>query len=62
MRDIARLLFGQEASILSELFGSGDDNGDGMADRARRAGEWCGSTPSGTTSHSSTAVLFPAVL
>ena len=48
-----RLVFGREEGILSELFG-GDDaegfcrddaDGFGMADRARRAGEWCGTTP-----------------
>jgi hypothetical protein len=45
MRDIAKLLFGREAGILSELFGPGDADGSGLAERARRAGEWCGSTP-----------------
>jgi hypothetical protein len=50
MRDIAKLLFGGEAGtgeagILSELFAPGDSDGFGMADRARRAGEWCGTTP-----------------
>jgi hypothetical protein len=45
MRDIAKLLFGQETGILSELFGPGDGNESGLADQARRAGEWCGSTP-----------------
>jgi hypothetical protein len=47
MRGIARLLFGKETGILSELFAQGDGDGDGfgMAERARRSGEWCGSTP-----------------
>ena len=52
MRGIARLLFGGEpgkgeAGILAELFAPGDSDGFGMADRARRAGEWCGTTPGG---------------
>jgi len=45
MRDIARLLFGDEAGRLLDLFEESDGDGFGMADRARRAGEWCGSTP-----------------
>lgn len=45
MRDIAKLLFGDDAGGLLGLFGEGDGDGFGMADRARRAGEWCGSTP-----------------
>jgi hypothetical protein len=55
MRDIMRLVFGSEEGILAELFGEADADADalstddadgfGMADRARRAGEWCGSTP-----------------
>jgi len=45
MRDIAKLLFGDDAGRLLGLFGGGDGDGFGMADRARRAGEWCGSTP-----------------
>jgi hypothetical protein len=45
MRDIARLLFGDDAGGLVDLLGGGDEEGFGMADRARRAGEWCGSTP-----------------
>jgi hypothetical protein len=45
MRDIAKLLFGREAAILAELFAPGDSDGFGMADRARRAGEWCATTP-----------------
>jgi hypothetical protein len=45
MRDIAKLLLGRETGILSELFGPGDAEGFGLAEQARRAGEWCGSTP-----------------
>jgi len=44
MRDIAKLLFGDDAGALLGRFG-GDGDGFGMAERARRAGEWCGSTP-----------------
>jgi hypothetical protein len=44
MRGIAKLLFGEDAGRLMELFGD-DADGFGMADRARRSGEWCGSTP-----------------
>jgi hypothetical protein len=47
MRDIAKLLFGDgdgDGSLL-DLFGGSDADGFGMADRARRSGEWCGSTP-----------------
>lgn len=45
MRGIAKLLFGDEAGRLLDMFGGDDADGFGMADRARRAGEWCGSTP-----------------
>jgi hypothetical protein len=45
MRDIVRLLFGDDAGSLQDLFDGADGDGFGMADRARRAGEWCGSTP-----------------
>ncbi len=45
MRDIAKLLFGDDAGRLLGLFSGSDGDGFGMADRARRAGEWCGSTP-----------------
>jgi hypothetical protein len=47
MRDIAKLLFGGEdgADVLGGLFAPGDGNDFEMADRARRAGEWCGTTP-----------------
>jgi hypothetical protein len=45
MRGIAKLLFGDNADRLADLFGGSDADGFGLADRARRAGEWCGSTP-----------------
>jgi hypothetical protein len=45
VRDIMRLVFGREEGILSELFDADDADGFGMADRARRSGEWCGTTP-----------------
>jgi hypothetical protein len=45
MRDIARLLFGDDAGRVLGFLGGGDGDGFGMAERARRAGEWCGSTP-----------------
>ena len=45
VRDIMRLVFWREDGMLSELFGGDDADGFGMAERARRAGEWCGTTP-----------------
>jgi hypothetical protein len=45
MRDIARLLFGDDAGELLGLFGAGDGDESRMADRVRQAREWCGSTP-----------------
>jgi hypothetical protein len=45
MRGIAKLLFGDDTGRLLDLFGGDDADGFGMADRARRSGEWCGSTP-----------------
>jgi hypothetical protein len=48
MRGIAKLLFGDNADSLADLFGEGDADGFGLADRARRSGEWCGSTPGGS--------------
>jgi hypothetical protein len=45
MRGIAKLLFGDDTDGLVDLFGAGDGDGFGMAERARRAGEWCESTP-----------------
>ena len=47
MRGIAKLLFGDDAGRLLDQFGGSDADGFGMAERARRAGEWCGSTPGG---------------
>jgi hypothetical protein len=43
MRGIAKLLFGDEADRLLGQFGDGD--GFGLAEQARRSGEWCASTP-----------------
>jgi hypothetical protein len=45
MRDIAKLLFGDGDEGLLGLFGGGDGDESGLADRVRRSGEWCGSTP-----------------
>lgn len=45
MQGIARLLFGDEAGGLPDLFGGAGGDEFGMAERARRAGEWCGTTP-----------------
>lgn len=45
MRGIAKLLFGDDAGRLLDLFSGSDGDGFGMAERARRSGEWCGSTP-----------------
>ena len=60
MRDIARLLFGEDAGGLLDLFDGSDGDGFGMADRARRAGEWCGSTPgSGSAAHAASSVARP---
>jgi hypothetical protein len=47
MRGIAKLLFGDDADRLLGLFGEGDGDGFGLAERARRSGEWCGTTPPG---------------
>ena len=43
MRGIAKLLFGDESDRLLGLFGDGE--GFGLAEQARRSGEWCASTP-----------------
>jgi hypothetical protein len=45
MGPIARLLFGREAGSLAELFLPDEQAGSDLAERARRAGEWCASTP-----------------
>lgn len=48
MRGIAKLLFGDEAGKLLDMFSTGDTSdgdGFGMAERSRRSGEWCGTTP-----------------
>jgi len=44
MRDIAKLLFGEDAGKVLDLF-SGDGDGFGLVERSRRSGEWCGTTP-----------------
>jgi hypothetical protein len=45
MRTIASLLFGRDAEGLIDLI-AGEGGGEReAADRARRSGEWCGSTP-----------------
>ncbi len=45
MRTIASLLFGRDAEGLIDLI-AGESGGEReAADRARRSGEWCGSTP-----------------
>lgn len=55
MRGIAKLLFGDDAGRLLDRFGGDDADGFGMADRARRSGEWCGSTPGSTSGRGSAA-------
>jgi hypothetical protein len=55
MRDIAKLLFGEDTGKLLGLFGGagadgndfgkGDRDESGAAGRVRRAAEWCGTTP-----------------
>jgi len=46
MRGIAKLLFGEDAGKVLDLFGGGSDgDGFGLAEQARRSGEWCGTTP-----------------
>ena len=60
MRDIARLLFGDDAGGLLDLFDGSDGDGFGMADRARRAGEWCGSIPgSGSAADAASGAARP---
>jgi hypothetical protein len=45
MRTIASLLFGRDAADLVDLI-AGEAGGEReAADRARRSGQWCGSTP-----------------
>ena len=60
MMDIARLLFGDDASDLFGLFGGGDGDASGMTDRVRRAGEWCGSTPGHDSAASAAGRAFGA--
>jgi hypothetical protein len=44
MRGIAKLLFGDDAGRVLDLL-AGHDDGFELAERARRSGEWCGTTP-----------------
>ena len=45
MRTIASLLFGDGAGELLDLITGEGDGDNAAADRVRRSGEWCGSTP-----------------
>jgi hypothetical protein len=45
MRGIAKLLFGDDADRVLDLFEGNDADGFGLAEQARRSGEWCGSVP-----------------
>jgi hypothetical protein len=52
MRDIAKLLFGDDAGQLLDLLAgndrdvtASDGDGFGLAERVRRSGEWCGTMP-----------------
>ncbi len=54
MESIVKLLFGRETEALAKLFAPEDRAGAEMADRARRAGEWCASTPGRGTSRTRT--------
>jgi hypothetical protein len=46
MRGIAKLLFGEDAGKVLDLFSGGSDgDGFGLAEQSRRSGEWCGTTP-----------------
>ena len=47
MRGIAKLLFGSESSEPDDRFAPGDGDVFGLTEQARRAGDWCGSTPRG---------------
>jgi hypothetical protein len=47
MRDIAKLLFGDDAGKLLDMFSAGGGDEVGMAERTQRSGEWCGTTPGG---------------
>jgi hypothetical protein len=62
VRDIMRLVFGREEGILSELFDGDDADGFGMADRARRAGEWCGTTPGSDAGRAGASRHVPRVI
>jgi hypothetical protein len=47
MRGIAKLLLGWDAGERDDQFAPGDGDEFGLAEQARRAGDWCGSTPRG---------------
>jgi hypothetical protein len=47
MRGIAKLLFGDDGDRVLDLFAGDDADGFGLAEQARRSGEWCGSVPGG---------------
>lgn len=59
MQGIARLLFGEEAGGLLDLFDGAGGDEFGMAERARRAGEWCGTTPGRGSAASAVRVARP---
>jgi hypothetical protein len=60
MRDIARLLFGGEAAELLDLITGESGEERDMADRARRSGEWCGSTPGHGQAGRADRVVLPS--
>jgi hypothetical protein len=47
MRGIARLLLGRDPGETDDQFAPGEGDVFGLAEQARRAGDWCGSTPRG---------------
>ncbi len=49
MRGIAEWLFGGESSEPDDQFAPGDGDVFGLSEQARRAGDWCGSTPRGAS-------------
>jgi hypothetical protein len=55
MRTIASLLFGRDAAGLIDLIAGEGGVEREAADRARRSGEWCGSTPGRESADRSTA-------
>lgn len=55
MRTIASLLFGRDAEGLIDLIAGEGRTEREAADRARRSGQWCGSTPGRESADRSTA-------